>query len=430
MMLSLAVAAALVAGKVDVLVVGAGPAGIGAALASAATGARTAVVERNDVVGGTTVTAELTELGLFYAWKRQIIDGPCWTLVTNAVAQGGGRLPDFSLQDGDRNFGVGMVHVEPKVYAAVAERTLRDAGVDVRLGATAVSATRTADGWRIGCRTAKGPLEITARTVVDASGSATVAALAGARRVRSDDAVRQPGSFFFRLNTVGMKFDAEALDRAYEEAVRAGRLLATDIHIRPSQYVRQGGWWGCYIPLADDSTDELRADTNRRGEATKRRIVEFLCAQPGLEKAAVVSSAPEVGVRETYQVVGEETILARDYMSGKLYPDTVCWSFWPIDPHVAQAKGSKLVFHENGNVGSVRLGALLPKGVERMLVAGKAISSDHEANSALRVQASCMAIGQSAGVAAALAARRNVDVRQVPVADVKTALRKIGAIVP
>ena len=72
------------------------------------------------------------------------------------------------------------------------------------------------------------------------------------------------------------------------------------------------------------------------------------------------------------------------------------------------------MFHKDGKIGSVPLGAMLPKGVGDMLVVGRAVSSDHGANSALRVQASCMAMGQAAGVVAALAAARRCDPREVP----------------
>ncbi len=71
-----------------------------------------------------------------------------------------------------------------------------------------------------------------------------------------------------------------------------------------------------------------------------------------------------------------------------------------------------------------------PKGVGHMLVAGRAVSSDHAANSALRVQASCMAMGQAAGVVAALAASKHCDPRQVPLAPIRQCLSRIGHIVP
>ena len=112
----------------DVVVVGGGPAGIGAALAAAKTGAKTALIERDSQIGGTTVQAKVCDIGLFYAWRRQIIAGPVWDLVTRAVAAAGGSLPDFSKQEPDQ-WMASCVHVDPAVYSRVAEEDLRNAGV-------------------------------------------------------------------------------------------------------------------------------------------------------------------------------------------------------------------------------------------------------------------------------------------------------------
>jgi len=428
------VAAAVLAGSLgaatfDVAVVGGGPAGIGAALASAKSGAKTVLVERDARLGGTTVSAEVLPIGLFHAWNRQVIAGPCWELVTNVYVFGGGKLPDFPKLN-PRDWGRHCLQVNPFVYSVLAAETLEKAGVELRFNAAACGVERTSDGWKISLATDEGIQYITAKEVVDATGSATVAAFAGAERVRADDVQRQPGSFFFHINTRGWKFDAAAVDKAHAEAVASGELKPTDIHIRMSDYIRAGGGWGCYVPLADNSTATARAETNRRGRETMLRVIRFIRRQPGLEKATIVSASPEVGVRETYRVVGEKTLTEADYLAGTVEPDSLCYSYWFIDEHNAAWKDSHMVFHEPGKVGTIPLGAMIPKGVPHLLVAGRAVSSDHAANSALRVQASCMAIGQSAGVVAALAARRGVDPRAVVLDDAKRQLKAIGAIVP
>ena len=159
----------------DVVVVGGGPAGIGAALAAARVGAQTALVERDSRIGGTTVQAEVCDMGLFYAWRRQIIAGPVWDLVTEAVAAAHGKLPDFSKQEPDK-WMESSVHVDPVIYSHVAEETLRKAGVDLILNVEVTTVERVDYGWLVG--------PAIGRQVVDATGgNATVAAMAGAERV-------------------------------------------------------------------------------------------------------------------------------------------------------------------------------------------------------------------------------------------------------
>ncbi len=404
----------------DVIVVGGGPAGIGGALAAAETGARTVLIERDSVIGGTTVQAEVCDMGLFYAWKKQIIAGPAWDMVVKAVEAANGSLPDFSKQEPDK-WMESCVHVDPKVYARIAKETLLEAGVTLMMQHEVTSIDSTECGWKVG--------SITGRQMVDATGNATVAALAGAERVKSPDSLRQPGSFFFWISSKGLDFDWAAVNQAQKQAIEDGELLPTDVHVGMSFFVSKGGGSGCYVPLADNSTPEARAETNQRGIEARDRVLAFIHRQKGLENVDLIASASEVGVRETYRVVGEKTITEQEYLQGLVPDDALAWSYWMVDAHNA-ASSARLVFLEEGKVATIPLGAMLPKGVGNMLVAGRAISSDQGANSALRVQASCMAMGQAAGVVAALAAELHCDPRDVPIDLVKKRLTDIGHIVP
>ncbi len=404
----------------DVVVVGGGPAGIGAALAAAESGAKTALIERDSRIGGTTVQARVCDIGLFYAWRQQIIAGPAWEMVKEAVAQGGGSLPDFSRQEYDK-WMESCVTVNPRVYSRVAEETLRKAGVELFLNEEITSIKRTKAGWKLA--------KLHCRELVDATGNASVAALAGAERVKTPDNERQPGSFFFWLSSKGLEFDTNQVIANWNEAIEKGEVLPTDVHVGIAWFIRKGGGSGCYIPLADNSTPEARAETNRRGIEARDRVLAFVRKQKGLENVVVSSCASEVGVRETYRVVGEKTISEKDYLDGIVPEDALSWSYWMVDEHKAGAS-ARLLFHEEGKVGAVPLGAMLPKGVGNMLVAGRAVSSDHGANSALRVQASCMGMGQAAGVVAALAAAQGCDPREVPLEEVREKLKKIGHTVP
>jgi len=136
----------------------------------------------------------------------------------------------------------------------------------------------------------------------------------------------------------------------------------------------------------------------------------------------------ETGIRETYRIVGATLITHDDYTGGRRFDDAVCFSFYPIDLH--DEKGVRPQPLRPGVVPTVPLGALVPKGSRNLLVAGRAVSSDRLANSALRVQASSMAMGQAAGAAAALAARAATTPTQVPIDELRSLLREHKAIVP
>jgi hypothetical protein len=157
-------------------------------------------------------------------------------------------------------------------------------------------------------------------------------------------------------------------------------------------------------------------------------MLRFLKPLPGFANTRIERLQPETGVRETFRIVGETAVTHEDYTSGRTFPDAVCHSFYPIDLHVEN--GVRPRHLAEGVVPTVPLGALIPKGSRNLLVAGRCLSSDRLANSALRVQASCMAMGQAAGAAAALAARANATPASMPVESIRQTLQAQGAIVP
>lgn len=340
----------------DVVVIGGGPAGIGAALAAAKVGANTLLIERDCRIGGTTVQAKVTDMGLFHAWRKQIIAGPVWELVTGAVAEAGGTLPDFSKQEHDK-WMESCVKVDPEIYSRLAEEMLRKSGVELMMNVEIVSIDSVDSGWKVG--------PVIGKQVIDATGNATVAALAGADCVKSSDHVRQPGSYFFWLSSKGLKFDTDEVIQEFNKAVKSGELLPTDVHVGIAWFIRKGGGSGCYVPLADNSTPEARAETNRRGVEASERVLAFIRRQKGLENVEIIDRASEVGVRETYRVVGEKTITEEAYLAGYVHDDALAWSYWMVDQHNAGKSSARLVFHEKDRVGTVSSWRHVAEGSEK-----------------------------------------------------------------
>ena len=412
----------------DVLVVGGGVAGVAAAAQSARAGARTVLVEQGFQVGGTMTSGGVNFPGLFHAWGRQVIDGVAYEIVTNCVALDGGRLPDFSKPTGKAHWNH-QIRINIPLYVALAESTLVEAGVVVCYHTAPMSILPSERGWRLELSGMGRVCVLHAKQVVDCTGNASVASLAGFERMSAEE--RQPGSFVYTLDP-GCDvddLDGHLLEKEYRKALKDGRLEPNDTRWGIMAFLRAKGGTANYVVGADNSSAELRTETNMRGRAAMLRMFRFVRSQKGLENAKIVGMSAEVGVRETYRIKGEYVISGDDYVSGRVHLDSLCYAFYPVDMH-RKEDGVHPRHLVDPVVPTVPLRALVPRGSRNFMVAGRAVSSDRVANSGLRVEAACMAMGQVAGEAAAFAAKTGVSPLELPLSELKKRLEMSGAIVP
>ncbi|MBN1492318.1 MAG: FAD-dependent oxidoreductase [Phycisphaerae bacterium] len=413
---------------IDVLVVGGGTAGIIAAIQAARAGARTLVVEMAGQLGGTTTIGGVTAPGLFHAWGRQVIAGIGWELVMKAVELDGGTLPDFSKPAPSHAHH--QVRINGPLYAALAEEAVLEAGAAVAYYESPLSVRETDGGWLV--ETAGKGLRrtITCRQLIDCTGGADVVGMIGLARLR--EAESQPGTLIFRLgNYDAASLDAERIQARYREALATGELRDGDYLHKGGRFVdflRSGGYNAQHVFGADSSTSASQTSANIAGRASVLRLLRFTRTLPGCKHARLVSMQQATAVRETYRIVGEVQITVDDYTCGRVFEDAIGYTFYPIDLHGAEGVRPKPL--APGTVPTIPLRALVPQGSRNLLVAGRSISSDRLANSALRVQASCMAMGQAAGAAAALAARQKTTLLAVPLEELRELLRKHRAILP
>ena len=229
--------------------------------------------------------------------------------------------------------------------------------------------------------------------------------------------------------------DADELEKAYQKALADGELRKGD-YCYPDRplfyYLRCRGYNLQHIFQAGGPSGSPDSDIQTEaGIAGRQRLLamlRFLRRQKGLENCTVTDLAPAASLRESWKIEGEYTITEEDYLNGVRYEDAIAWTYYFIDIH--NEDGVKRVFLKPGVFPTIPLRALIPRGMNRMLAAGRIISADRAAFSALRVEASCMAMGQAAGAAAALACQAGIPSREIPVAAVRELLRRHNAEVP
>ncbi|MGI6495954.1 MAG: FAD-dependent oxidoreductase [Kiritimatiellia bacterium] len=418
----------------DVAVIGGGTAGTCAAIQAGRLGARVVLIEASARLGGTIVNSGIARPGMFHAWGKQICGGIGWELVTKALDEARMPMPDWP--NPDLQWWKLQIPMDPMLYSALCDEAVLDAGVELRLHAMPGAMERDPeDGWTLAVCGRDGLETLSARRVVDCSGDAIASRLAGATIRSSPDC--QPATLSFDLSGYDdAKLDRDRLDAAFVQAVEAGELRAEDAcwqidKPQVRQLLYKHGRNANHIPATPDcATARGRTALEVEARASVRRIVRWLRTQPGLEKLSLDNVFPEVGVRESVTVEGLETVTREDYCSGRVFPDAVCYSFYPIDAHGLRSTDWETENLKPGVVATVPRGATIARGVPDLLVAGRILSSDHLANSALRTQPTCMATGQAAGALAVLSVRQGVPAESVPMDDLRATLLEHGAILP
>ncbi len=407
----------------DVLIVGGGTAGVIAAIQAGRAGCKTMLIENGSQLGGTITTGGVTFPGLFHAWGRRIIGGPGWELVRESVDLDHG-FPDFSTPPG-RHWHH-QVPVNGPLYALVAEEKCLEAGVDIRYYETPTNVTFKDNKWYVKIAGKGIQKEVICNQIVDCTGNAAVTSLAGFG-VRREE-VTQPGSILFILGGYDYEsLDLELIPDQYRNMLRqnwrikGGGADFSNQPFTPYTFLVVNG--------ADSTNSESHTNANINGRTAVLQILRELRSLPGCEKLKIVDMRPETAVRETFRIDGVYSITYSDYINGKVFDDSLSYSFYPID---LWREGEPILqeYLEKDTIATVPLRALIPKESENLIVAGRCVSSDRMANSALRVQASCMGMGQTAGAAAALASMKGTTPLNVPLEELKKMIENHGGIIP
>jgi hypothetical protein len=452
---------------VDVLVAGGGSAGWHAAVAAARQGARTLLIERHGTLGGTMTNAMVQPFMSYHDPVGRAVVGGVWQEMVDRLTELGGSTGPAMAADGNPPWGKNpsVTPFEPEVLRFVAQELVLESGAQLLLHTWIAGAIKEGDELRgLIVEGKSGRQAILAKCVVDATGDADVAALAGAPYAigRETDHLTMPMTLYVKMGGVDYgalrdyvesnqddlrwwafpKVDPNLGDEFEKAPVSVSGFVGLVREARERGELNLGRETINILPcprrgeavlnctrvskLDPTSTQDLTtAEVEARRQAMS--VVAFARRRmPGFANAELLAIAPTIGVRESRRIVGEYVLDLEDVVSCRRFPDVIARSAYNVDIH--NPHDDKSTWHEIEDAYDIPYRCLVPREVEHLLVAGRCISTTHEASGSARMTPHVAATGEAAGTAAALAAAAGVPPRDIDLDSLQSALVRAGAI--
>lgn len=442
-----------VAENVDVLVVGAGPAGIGAAVCAARNGARTLVFDQNGCVGGQATTGLVGPFMTCYDAqnKKMVIRGIFEEVVARMKTLGGAVDPaDVEAEEPFSGFyKIGHAHVGPfdhECFKLVCTQMLAESGAKLLLHTQFIDVLQE-NGRITGVVAANksGLFLFRAKVVIDCSGDADVAARSGVKFElgRVEDGNMQPATLFFRVGNVDtsrlkahIREHRDEIRPFYgpfswlirEKAAEWGDVPRGEVCLFESPAAGEYRLNVTRILDVDGTNAEDLTRAELEGLRQAHQVFGFLKKYaPGFENARFLDTAATIGIRETRHVDGLYRLTVDDVRACRVPDDSIAVMATNMDTHNKNDPGGTYYTLENGPFFGIPYRCLIPRGISNLLVAGRSISADAMAGSAIRMIPCCLVFGQAAGTAAAMAASGACDPSRVDAQALRSLLLQQGA---
>lgn len=423
--------------KVDVLVCGGGPTGIGAAISAAKTkskyGCSVLVIEKENCLGGMATSGLVTNMvanSMFTGGKeqadqlgiknynpknrRRIIKGVCEEFINLLVENKGGNDPDEYIYKGWGDSD--GVYFDPEIYKRVAEEFLLSYHVNLLYHTMIVDVIMDGDTIKgVVIENKAGRQAILAGIVIDATGDGDVAVRAGAEymRGREEDGRDDSTSMLFRMggfppleeveDEIRRKFPVSQLNRGIQ-MWRDPKISYGNFLMFPT--VNKGEWRAEMTRVFGNVLAEPEALTNAeiQGRRQVKEILDYVHENyPKGENVYLIDTGHTTGFQGTRRIKGEYVFTKEDLLNCTEFDDAIALGAYPIDIHNPMGPGFDMVYPKKYRQAyAIPYRCLVPIKIDNMLVAGKCMSCDFTAKTATQVQALCMATGEAAGAAAAM----------------------------
>lgn len=408
----------------DLAVLGGGLAGTMAAIAAAREGKKVILIEKYGCLGG------MATAGLVYPFMRdyeggslkKVNAGLYAKMLREVHALGGSKAPD------DRFY-------KDEIMKIVLDRMVKEAGVKVLFHATLCDVEFCDETVKsISVATVSGKIRIEAKIFMDCTGNADLVAQAGLpfEEGRDLDGLCQPMTLCFRL----ANFDWEKLDKAQMNAAWAklkeeGRIknpredilivrspIDGMVHINATRAI---GVDPTDVEAVSEAEMLLR-------EQMLELLLFFRQNVAGGENCEIAASALESGIRESRRIVGLARVTEEDLLGTKKFEDSIARGAYKLDIHNPSGTGTYLKSIPNHDYYTIPYRALIPQNTKNLLIAGRCVSSSHEALSAIRIMPITSCMGEAAGIAAALAVDAGCAPAEIDITELQRKLTSFGAL--
>lgn len=415
---------------VDVLVVGGGPGGLGAAVMSARNGAKTLLVERYGCLGGMAFHGEVSPFMANHA-NGKALDRPVFLEWCRQMEK---YRTEKELENYPQNMEYRLFPLVKEDAMLAMEDLILESGANILYHHTLADVIMEDGKIKYAIFNSKSGLAaIESKVFIDSTGDGDLAVLSGCKQeFGNEDGYCQPMTTCFKLSHVDKDRMPERseINRLYDEAKNRGEInclrenvlmfytLENDvIHFNTTRIVKKSG-----VNALDLSEAEIEG---------RKQIREYLAFfrkyVSGFEEARIHSIASHVGIRESRRIRGITYQTKEDFFQRAKYPDSIVRCNYMIDIHNPSGTGTEIQRIDGNDWYEIRYGAIVPEGSKNLLMACRAISVDHALHSSIRVMPPVCSIGQAAGVAAAYSVKENIPVSEISGEIIHNELKAVGA---
>lgn len=440
----------------DVIVAGAGPSGCMAAIAAARCGAKVLLIDKNGYPGGANTASMVCPMMAFHSGDRQIIKGIAQEVIDRMMAKGAclGHIPD--------PLGVtsSITPIEPTMLKMVYFELLEEEKNITLLLHSFLCGAEVKENKITGIKVANksGISFYCAKRFIDATGDGDLAAMChiGFDLGRPTDNLAQPMTMMFKLGGVDLNKVIEYMEKNPEQFVLSE---GVDLH----KYLAVSGFFDIVNTAKEEGEFDIPRDrvlffqgiypgelfvnttrilkrngvsaedlTKAEQEGYKQvfELIKFFRKYlPGFEKCYLEAVADEIGVRESRRFYCKYTLTINDVYEERVFPDSMAVCAFPIDIH--DPKGCDLQWIRSKKVFcyDIPYGVMVPNKTDNLLITGRCIGAEHEALASARISPTAMALGQAAGVAAAISIQKGTVMSETNAALIQEKLREQGAVV-